>query len=75
MDAETRKSLAQQILTNPLFDTLMDELSDAATERMIAAKDDKARLEAQAYALAVREFRGDCRRMLGNDRPKRQAPA
>lgn len=75
MKAEERKALAEQILGNPLFNVLMDELEHDAVERMVAAPTDLARMEAQAYVRAARSFRANCEAQLRNTGSRKAAPA
>lgn len=75
MDAEARASLADQLLSNPLFDELMDGVEAAAIEQMVAAKDHEKRHEGALRVQVVRTFREDCQRELRNTRPKKAAPA
>lgn len=75
MTRDERKRLAQQLSTNPLYDILMDEIEQDAIERMISAKTDLARMEAQAYVKATRTFRQDCDALLHNTQTRKGAPA
>lgn len=75
MNKEERKRLADQLQANPIYDILMVEMETGAIERMISAKTDTARMEAQAYVRAVRSFREDCDNLIRNTRPKKGAPA
>lgn len=74
MTKEERRSLAEQLKANPLFDILMAEIEANALERMILASTDQARLETQAYVRATRAFRQDCEALLRNNPPRKGAP-
>lgn len=73
MTPEERKSLAQQITTNPLFDLTIDEMEQAAIERLIYAKQEDT-ATAQLRVQAIRDFREDLRRFLSTP-PQKSAPA
>lgn len=72
MTPEDRKSLAEQITTNPLYSETLDRMEASAIERLIYAKDNT--LEAQLRVRAVRTFRADLEEAL-NTRPAKGAPA
>lgn len=72
MTPDERKALAEQILTNPLFTAVLDDMERSAIERMIYAKDDTA--ECQLRIQAMRTFRADLTAML-DTRPRKGAPA
>lgn len=74
MQPNERKSLAQQLEANPLFNELLEQLEAVAIEKMFAAKTEQDRIEAQASAHACRNFRADWQRLLTNNRPKKQVP-
>lgn len=74
MDKRQRKSLAEQITTNPLFNEVLDEMERRATERLIYAKDDDIS-PAQHRVQAIRTFRTDLERELQDTRPRKGAPA
>lgn len=75
MTNEDRASLAEQLLTNPLFAVVMQELEASAIERMIHANDDLGRHECQLRVQAVRSFRSDCEANLRSTREPKSAPA
>lgn len=75
MNKEARASLAEQILSNPLYEIIMAELEEAAIERLVYADNDKTRLEGQLRVQAVRSFRSDCEACLRSTREPRAAPA
>lgn len=73
MTPQERRSLAEQILSNPLFDTVLDELEAGAIEALIyAAEHDRA--TRQIRVQVIREFRTDLGNCLNTREPK-SAPA
>lgn len=72
MTPQERKSLAEQLLTNPLFTATLEDMERSAVERLIYAKDDTA--EAQLRVQAIRTFRQDLEQAL-NTQPRKGAPA
>lgn len=74
MTPEDRKTLAEQLLANPLWAVLMAECEANAIERLIAANTDIERMERQAGVRAARTFRQDCEALARNTRPKKDAP-
>lgn len=60
MTPQERKSLAEQLLANPLFNATFDRLEKDATEAMIYAQDDEARLRFAFRVQEIRSFRHDC---------------
>ena len=62
------KGLAEQILSNPLFEKIMDQLESDAIERLVSAKTDLERLECQMRVQATRAFREECEARLRIDR-------
>ena len=75
MTSDERRNLCEQILTNPVFAVIFDELEQSATERLIFADTDINRLECQLRVQAVRSFRSDCEAALRNTRERRAVPA
>lgn len=75
MTSEVRASLAEQLTTNALFETLLSELEAGAVEQMVLAQDDTTRAEGAMYVRAVRSFRHDCNRQLRGKRERKPAPA
>ncbi len=73
MTPEQRKSLAEQIITNPLYNLVLDEMEQASIERLVYEQHDNL-AEAQLRVQAIRAFRSDLDRCL-NNRPKKGAPA
>lgn len=69
MTPEERKSLAQQITTNPLFASVLDDLEKRAIEMLIYA-DEPDRLDAQMRVRAIRAFRADLDACLSTRTPK-----
>jgi len=72
MTPKERKSLAEQITTNPLFKLVLDQMEQSAVERLIYAKEDTA--EAQLRVQAIRNFRADLEQSLSNPTPKSAPP-
>lgn len=72
MTPDERRSLAEQITTNPLFTAVMDEMEKDAIERLVYAKEDTA--TAQLRVQAVRRFRSDLAATLGTP-TRKAAPA
>lgn len=73
MTPDERRSLAEQITTNPLFVAVMDDMEKRAIERLIHEKEDIA--TAQLRVQAIRAFRADLGRELQDTQPRRGAPA
>lgn len=71
MTPEQRKSLAEQIKANPLFDEIMDRLEKDALEALVSATTEQSRIEQQWRVQAARSFRRDLTNAL--DTPKRRA--
>ena len=74
MTPSERASLAEQILSNPLFNETFDGMERDATERLIYADDD-TRLTCALRVQAIRSFRSDCETAIRNNRPMKGAPA
>lgn len=74
MTPQERKSLAEQITTNPLFIEIMTGLETSAIERMISANDDETRRDAQLRVQAIRALRTDLDDCL-TIRERKGAPA
>lgn len=70
MTPSERASLAEQLLSNPLFAETFDALEKSATEAMIYAKDDETRFRFAMRVQESRNFRQDCEAALRNTRPK-----
>jgi hypothetical protein len=75
MTPAERASLAEQLLTNPLFAATFGKLEKDATERMIYAKDDRERQDCAFRVQAIRSFRSDCEAALRSNREPKAAPA
>ncbi len=75
MTPKERASLAEQLLTNPLFAEVFDTLERAAIEGMIYAKDDETRHRAAMRVQEARSFRQDCEAMLRNTQGPKVAVA
>jgi len=74
MTENERKSLAEQMMANPLFAVVLGELEASAIERLVYATDDISRHECQLRVQAVRSFRSDLVETLSTREPK-GAPA
>lgn len=75
MTEQERKSLAEQILTNPLFAETFDGLERRAIEATIWAKDDETRARQAMRVQEIRSFRQDCEAALRNTQPQKGAVA
>lgn len=75
MTPRERASLADQLLSNPLFDEIMSGLEASAIERLVSAPTHETRHEAQLRVHAVRSFRSDCEAALRSTREPKAAPA
>ena len=75
MNPQERSSLAEQLLTNPLFADVFDGLEKRAIEAMIYASTDDDRRYGAHRVQAIRSFRQDCEAQLRNTREPRSAPA
>lgn len=75
MTPNERKSLAEQLVANPLWGVLMAEQEATAIERMIAANTEQTRHECQLRVHAVRSFRQDCEASLRNNQQPKGAVA
>lgn len=75
MTPQERASLAEQLLTNPLFAATFDALEKRAVEAMIYAKDDRERQDCAFRVQAIRSFRHDCEASLRSNREPKAAPA
>lgn len=75
MTPSERKSLAEQLLTNPLFDATFADLEKRATEAMIYTTDDTERLTLALRIREIRAFRQDCEAALRNTQPQKGAVA
>ena len=73
MTPDERRSLAEQISANPLFNEIMAGMERSAIERLIYA-DDETRHTAQLRVQAIRHFRADLGAALSTCAPK-SAPA
>lgn len=72
MTPEQRRSLAEQITTNPLFKETLSKMEANAIERLIYAKENTT--EAQLRVQSIRTFRADLEEAL-NTRTAKGAPA
>ena len=72
---EDRKSFAEQITANPLYDELLAKIEQDAIEALIFAKTEDDRISAQWRVRSARAFRDACEDFLRNTRPRKGAPA
>jgi hypothetical protein len=70
-----RKSLAEQLMANPLYEDLLSQMERDATEALIWATNENDRISAQWRVRAARTFRSDCEAFLRNTHERRGAPA
>jgi len=72
-----RRSLAEQILTNPLFPLVMNRLEQDAVERGVdaAMTDNEMRAAAMAEVRAIRAFRSNLAAMLRDTGSRKGVPA
>lgn len=75
MTEADRKSLAEQLLGNPLFAALFDDMERDATQRCIHATDDETRRFAAMRVQAIQNLRTDCEASLRSTQPRKGAPA
>lgn len=75
MSPQERKSLAEQLSANKLFDVLLSEMEARAIESLVLAQTEQDRVEAQWRVRSVRTFRSDCKSAIGSDRKRKAAPA
>lgn len=77
MTPRERAELARQILDNPLFTAVLDDIEKSAIETGINAPAlaDDIRAAAMAEVRAIRAFRSNLRAMLEDTRPRKGAPA
>lgn len=74
MTPEERKSLAEQLLGNPLYEEIMAKIEQNATEALIYAETEQDRVEAQWRVRSARAFRADCEAAARNTRERKGAP-
>lgn len=77
MTPNERRSLAEQITTNPLYDETLSMLEAAAINRGVyaALTDDETRAAAMAEIRAIRAFREHLAAALQDTSPRKGAPA
>lgn len=77
MRPDERKALAQQIVSNPLTDIILDAIERDAIERGVFAPmtDDEARAAAMAEVRAIRAFRQNLAAALRDTPTRKGAPA
>jgi hypothetical protein len=75
MTDQERINLAQQLLTNPLFEELLREIERDAIEALLVAKTEQQRVEMQWRVHATRAFATACDDVLRSNQPRKGAPA
>lgn len=70
MTPRERKSLAEQIVSNPLFAEILDGMESGAIEALINAQTDEHRHARQLRVQAIRAFRSDLAEALDTRDPK-----
>ena len=75
MTPDERASLAEQLLSNPLWDDLFDGMESDAVEQMIFANNEELRADLAKRVQAIRSLRADCEAMLRNTHERKAAPA
>lgn len=70
MTPEERKSLADQLMSNPLLTVSLDEIEKRWTDMLVNAVTEEGRIATQAQVRAVRLFRADLMATLSNRAPK-----
>lgn len=68
MQDHERKSLAEQLLSNPVFQEIMADLEQRALEALVYADTEQKRVEAQWRVRAIRSFETDCEAIIRNTR-------
>lgn len=74
MTPTERKSLAEQMKANPLYEIILSEMEGGAIEALIHAHTEEQRLTRQLRVQAIRAFRADLDACLDTREPK-SAPA
>ncbi len=74
MTPTERRHLAEQMMANPLYRLILDEMETGAIEALINAQTDEHRHTRQMRVQAIREFRADLGACLDTREPK-DAPA
>lgn len=77
MTPEDRKALAQQLVTNPLLELILDEIEHEAVERCVSAPpaDDQTRRVSAMEVQALRSFKWKLEQSLQDSPPLKGAPA
>lgn len=74
MTAEERRSLAEQITTNPLFAATLSKMERDAIAALIREDDPEHRHAAQLYVRAVQKFQRDLARTLASKPREQKSP-
>lgn len=75
MNAQERKSLAEQLDANPLWHEILEDIERRAIEALIHAKTENDRIEAQWRVRSARTFRQDCQSLIASNPARKGAPA
>lgn len=70
MTADERKSLAEQLLANPLLELELTEMEKRWTDTLVNANTEEGRIANQALVRAIRIFRADLMATLSTRAPK-----
>lgn len=70
MDNETRKSLAEQLLANPLLTLELDQMERRWIDTLVNSNTEEGRIANQAQVRAIRIFRADLMGTLSTRAPK-----
>lgn len=74
MTPKERASLAEQLLSNPIFAELLTSLERSAVEAMVHAADDETRARQAMRVKDLRSMRGECESFLRAVAPRRAPP-
>lgn len=74
MTPQERKSLAEQIIANPLFHDILAAQEASALDGLVWAETEQDRVEAQWRVRSVRAFRSELNELL-NTRERKGVPA
>lgn len=71
MTPKQKKTLAEQLEGNPLFNEMLESIEESALNALIYADTEQDRVEAQWRVRSVRTFRADCQEYLSS-KPQRK---
>lgn len=75
MTDDERKSLAEQLQANPLFEEMLSSIEADAIEALVHSKDEETRIEMQYRVRSTRALRTDCEDFLRNNQVRKGAVA